>query len=359
MIAWVRRTTAPIPRTAGSWLVGILIVVCVAALFAFLGYRIGYLTLWRDLRSIGWGLAPIVGLEFAINLITTIGWWCAFPRQARRRSLGRLFLVRLSGSALNQTILGAPLSGEPVKVMLLQGRFPATVTIAAIMSAKLAESLARAFFIMWVLLSAWGLLNLDRLTVHRLAAGFTVTAVAVGAFMALQIRGFAGLTTSALRRLHHLSGPIARIEKALSLVDQHLRELYSSRPLDFAASVALNLAALTVGVVQVWLLMGWLGAGRDWPVAGVIEAFSVLLNFVLFFMPGSLGVQEGGKLLIFSALGLPVSVGFSLGVAFRLNSLAIVASGLAVLPFLKRRRAPDAPRDGISQLNARRCADGC
>ena len=83
--------------------------------------------------------------------------------------------------------------------------------------------------------------------------------------------------------------------------------------------------------------MGWLGLQRDWPASVAIEAFSVLLNFVLFMVPGSIGVQEGGKLLIFAALGLPVSAGLSLGVAFRLNSLATMAAGLAVLPFLRAR----------------------
>jgi uncharacterized membrane protein YbhN (UPF0104 family) len=84
-------------------------------------------------------------------------------------------------------------------------------------------------------------------------------------------------------------------------------------------------------------MLGWLGLRRDWPSSLAIESFSVLVNFALFVIPGSLGVQEGGKLLIFAALGLPLSAGLSLGVAFRLNSLVNLAVGFAVLMLLRQR----------------------
>jgi hypothetical protein len=40
-------------------------------------------------------------------------------------------------------------------------------------------------------------------------------------------------------------------------------------------------------------------------------------------------------LLIFAALGLPLSAGLSVGVAFRLNSLVSMAAGFTILAALK------------------------
>jgi uncharacterized membrane protein YbhN (UPF0104 family) len=122
-------------------------------------------------------------------------------------------------------------------------------------------------------------------------------------------------------------------------VDEHLRELYRERPWDFVASVLLALAGLGVGIVQVWLLMGWIGLGGNWLTSTMIESFSVLVSFVSFIVPASLGIQEGGKVLIFAALGLPLSAGLSVGVTFRVNNLANQLLGLLVLAWLRPQRA--------------------
>jgi|SRR6516165_1297424 len=155
--------------------------------------------------------------------------------------------------------------------------------------------------------------------------------------MALQIRGVSGPARRVFHRLCLRQSRAEWVGHALERVDQYLYELYRARPLDFVASVALTLAVLCIGVIQVWLMLGWLGLRRDWPSSLAIESFSILFNFTFFMVPGSLGVQEGSKLLIFAALGLPLSAGLSLGIAFRLNSLVSLAVGFAVLMLLRRR----------------------
>jgi uncharacterized membrane protein YbhN (UPF0104 family) len=139
------------------------------------------------------------------------------------------------------------------------------------------------------------------------------------------------------------------MEHGLGRVDEHLQELYGARPLDFVASVMLGFVGLCVGIVQIWLMMGWIGLRQDWLSSLTIEAFSVLVSFVGFAVPGSLGVQEGGKLLIFAALGLPVSAGLTVGVAFRLNNIANMVIGLAVFAWLRPHRVLRAARLAVAR----------
>ena len=106
---------------------------------------------------------------------------------------------------------------------------------------------------------------------------------------------------------------------------------------------------LCVGIIQIWLMMGWIGLRQDWLSSLTIEAFSVLVSFVGFAVPGALGVQEGGKLLIFAALGLPASAGLTVGVAFRLNNIANMVIGLAVFAWLRPGRALRAARLAVAQ----------
>ena len=320
-----------------------------AALLAYLLYGFGSAKVWLDLRSIGWGFTVIVALEVLVSGLNARAWWHTLPRQKRVGTFPRLFLVQLAGSALNDTIPGAPLGGEPVKVLLLKEQFPASATTASLLSAKLAQALSRALFVIVGMLAASWSLKFERLPVRSLAVAFVLTVAGVGLFMALQIRGLSGPARRASVRLRFLGGWVERLEHGLGRVDEHLQELYGARPLDFVASVMFGFAGLCVGIVQIWLMMGWIGLRPDWLSSLTIEAFSVLVSFVGFAVPGSLGVQEGGKLLIFAALGLPVSAGLTVGVAFRLNNIVNMVFGLAVFAWLRPGRALRAARLAVAQ----------
>ena len=332
---WAQKLARPVMFTLG------------AALLAYLLNRFGSARVWLDLRSIGWRLVAIVALEALVSMAGARVWWHTLPSQTRRGWFARLFLIHLAGNALNQGTPGAPLGGEPVKVVFLKERFPISVTTASLLSAKLAQALARALFVIVGMLAAWWSLKVERLPVRALALGFILTTAGVAMFMVLQIRGFSTTAVRVSARLRFLGSWVDRLERGLERVDEHLRELYTLRPWDFVAAVVLSVAGLCVGVVQVWLMMGWMGLRRDWLSSLTIEAFSVLVNFVLFAIPGSLGVQEGGKVLIFAALGLPVSAGLSMGVAFRLNSLITMAQGFAALLWLSP--SGNKPRIRVAQ----------
>ena len=334
-------------RLRPQTLAQVLIFAVGAAVLAYLVVRLGSAQVWSDLRSIGWYLSAIIALEALVNLSNARVWWHTLPRRGRSGYFWRLLLVNLAGSAVNQSTPGAQLGGEPIKVMLLKERFSISVTTASLLSAKLAQALARVLFVIVGTLAVLRSLKFEKLPIETIALGFILTASGVGIFMALQIRGFSSTVTRISGRLRFFGGWVVRLERGVQRVDEHLHELYAERPSDFVAAVALGLMGLCVGVVQVWLLMGWLGLGRDWLSALAIEAFSVLVNFVLFAVPGSLGVQEGGKVLIFAALGLPLPAGLSMGLAFRLNSLASLAEGFVAF-LLVKQSGSRTPQEAVS-----------
>jgi uncharacterized protein (TIRG00374 family) len=326
------------PKAAGK-LVRAAMLAVGAALLAYLVYRFGSTKVWLDLQSIGWGFATIVALETLVNVAHARAWWHTLPRQTRRGCLVQLFIVQLAGTAVNDTIPGAPLGGEPLKVLLLKERFAPSVTTASLLAVKVAMALSRVLFVVLGLVAASWSLDFDRLPMWSLGGGFLVVAAGVTVFMVLQWRGLSGPARRAGRRMRFLGSWVERVEHGLSRVDEHLHDLYRARPADFIVAVALGVFGLCLGVVQVWLLMGWIGLQRDWLSSLTIEAFSVLVGFVSFAIPGSLGAQEGGKLLIFAALGLPLSAGLSMGVAFRLNNIVNQVAGWTALAWLRPHRA--------------------
>ena len=326
-------------RPATGRLVQALAFALGAALLAYILYGFGSAEVWRGLRSIGWRLGLIVALDLVVSSLNARAWWYTLPIESRRGTFPRLLLVLLGGGALSDNAPAGPLYGEPVKVLLLKEQFPASVTTASLLSSKLSQAMARALFvILGMLVASWSL-KFERLPVQGLVIGFTLTAVGVATFMLLQVRGLAGPARRASARLRFLGSWVKRMERGLERVDEHLQDLYGSRPWDFVASALHVLAGLGIGVVQVWLVMGWIGLPRLWLTSFTIQAFSVMVSFVSFVIPASLGVQEGGKLVIFAALGLPVSAGLTVGVTFRLKSVTNALIGFAVLAWLRPQRA--------------------
>jgi uncharacterized protein (TIRG00374 family) len=170
-----------------------------------------------------------------------------------------------------------------------------------------------------------------------LLLAFIVMVVGIALFAAVQMRGIGTRTASILRRVGLPARWLARIESSLHDVDAHLKDFYRARSGDLLRAMASHGGACACGVLQILLLVGWLGLPFD-PVAALgIEAFAALIALVTFFVPGSLGVQEGGKVLIFTALGLPRPAAMAVGIAFRLIAFLDIAVGLAAFTLLQQR----------------------
>ena len=91
-------------------------------------------------------------------------------------------------------------------------------------------------------------------------------------------------------------------------VDTAVHEMYRERG-KVAASFALSLVGWIVGTGEVWLALRLLGHPVDWTDALILESLGQAIRGAAFAIPGSLGVQEGGYLLLARLVGLPPEVG--------------------------------------------------
>jgi uncharacterized protein (TIRG00374 family) len=310
------------------------------ALFIYLVYETGSASLAENLKLIGPKIVIIVAIELIVDLFNTVGWWFTFAPKFRSGTFGILYLVRLAGSALNQVLPAASMGGEPAKVMLLRPHMPATASTASVLTARVAFTFAKAIFIAAGMLITWHRLKLPNDLSVPLLVGFILTLAGLVVFLMLQLRGFAQMTGRFGRRVGIPQKWLDEIVGASSAVDAHVVDFYRSRPGDFARAIVAHLFAFSFGVLQVSLLLAWLSLPNDWQTSLAIESFSALVGFIIFVVPGSVGVQEVSKVLIFTALGLSASAGMSVGIAFRLNDIAGSVIGLAVFALLQGRALP-------------------
>ena len=322
------------------WLLG-------AGLLAWLAVSSGIGSIFADLSRVGPGLLVILALEFVIDALNSLGWWFTLPVAQRAGNYGRLFWVRWAGNALNESTPAASLGGEPAKIILLRGRVSTSAATASLLATKVSYCLSMAIFIIIGMAAAWPRLSLPRDVSLALLLGFILMLSGITTFAILQLRGIGAGTVRVLRRIRIPDRWLAFVESSSCDIDAYLNDFYRARTLDLVRAVGAHSFAFVCGAVQVLLMTRWLGLGFD-PIAALgIEAFSMLVSFVAFAIPASLGVQEGGKVLIFWALGLPRSAAMAVGITFRLTSFIKIATGLVVFVLLQHR-IPELPNPAES-----------
>jgi uncharacterized membrane protein YbhN (UPF0104 family) len=100
-----------------------------------------------------------------------------------------------------------------------------------------------------------------------------------------------------------------------------------------------------VGTVEVWLILRLLGSAVSWSDALMLESLGQAIRGAAFAIPGALGVQEGGYLLLAPLVGLRPDVALALSLAKRARELLLGIPGLLYLYFSERafrRRLPAA-----------------
>ena len=318
---------------------GLLLLLGIA-LCVLLVAKVGVAQISRDLCVMGWSLLGVVLLEFGVDVLNTIGWRYTFPIEERRVPFGSLFLARLAGTAFNQILPAAAVGGEPVKALLLRAHLPLSSTLASVITGKLTYSVAQALFACAGVLFAFQAFALPEGLRRGLIAALALTICGICIFLWLQRRGLFATAASVTRRLGVPDRWSHAIEYATHFLDQRVRDFHVDRPLDFLLCVGCHIAGLLLGVLQVYLLLSWLGLPAWFTTCFTIEALAVVIQAAAFMVPGSVGVQEGGKVMIFTALGLPPAAGLSVGIAFRLNQVVGIALGLAAYAVLHWRQPP-------------------
>ncbi len=337
----------------GSHAIRIASFLLGVALLGWLGVSTGIRSILADLARVGPGLLVVLALEFVMHALNTLGWWFTLPVGERAGTYGRLFWVRSAGNALNASTPFASLGGEPAKIVLLRGRISTAGAAASLLTGKISFSSAKVIFVLVGMAAVWSRLRLSRDISLALVSGFILLVIGIAVFAVVQMRGISAGTINVLRGAGIPARWIVPIESSLHGVDVHLRDFYRARTGDLARSMGAHFCAFAFGTLQILLLIGWLGLGHD-PIAAVgVEAFSTLIALVMFAVPGSLGVQEGGKVLIFAALGLPRSAAMAVGITFRLISLIDTATGLAAFTLLQQRVRGARPAANSGGVNAR------
>lgn len=324
---------APVFRALQIAVLALGIVLLVALVRA-----VGVDVLRAHLQGFGVAFAGVVALELVLDGCFTLGWRRTLPRAAI--GFWRLFWVREAGTAVNQLTPTATVGGEVVKAMLLRGHVPANDAVVSIVATKLAFALGQTAFVLVGLAAVIGRGAAAPGTRAGLIGAAAIACAAVGGFLVAQRRGVLAPAVRVATRLGVRARWLAPLEARAERLDRELATLHRERPGAFAASVAWHFGGQLVGVLQLLYILVALGVPADLLTCVGIEALALLADSAVFFVPGRVGVQEGGRVLVFTILGLGAGTGLAVALIVRLNQLTVAALGLVAFGYFSLTTAP-------------------
>ena len=312
-------------------------------LAVWLLHRTGLGVVLALLGRAGWlGLSAVIAFHLIQMAASAAGWRAIAATADERPGLAGFSVLRLVREGVNNLLPVAQIGGPVIAARLLHAGGMALPQAIAITVADL--TLEMVTQILFTLLG----LGLLLLTVGgSFIAGYVATGLAaacavLAVFAGAQWFGLGRLLEAAMLRL----GVALGWEGSLQTAGLHaaLRACYGrARPV--LASAAWHMLSWLLGGAEVCLALHVLGHDVGLADGLVIESLGQALKAAGFAVPGALGVQEGGYIVICGLFGLSPDLAVALSLAKRLREVALGLPALGLWQWMERARRPARARE--------------
>lgn len=266
---------------------------------------------------LGWWWLPLVALEGIGECLHTMAWRRCLVGTPGGLSWVRVGMVRQAGMAFNYLTPTAHMGGELVKAMLLGGLGDGVGAATSVIVGKLALAAAQLVFVSCGSFVALWSVSLPKGFMVAWVLSTFVFLVGIASFFWLQRRGRLGALVRFLRGKGLGGRGLSAVANWLGKVDGELEAFHRERPGDFVKAMLWHVAGFSLGILQVWLFLGWMGHSMPLRDGAAIWFLGAWFDLVGFVVPAGVGVQEGARALIFDLMGLKGASGLALGLVLR------------------------------------------
>ena len=314
---------------------------------------VGLALIWENISALSWKLLPLLVIYPVIFAFDTLGWSYAFPKGPPKNvTFLDLYFIRIIGETLNAVIpFSASLGGEPIKAEILKRRhgLPLSQSYASILIVHTTFWVSLNLFVIGGILVTLKTLPLPPV----LWTSVLIFLATLGLIALLLI---IGLHLGIFKKVHALGeqwkwwGASSRDKSEHYLqLDKDIQKFYTANPRRFFLSVFFNFLGWLAGTLEVYYVAQLLGMKIGLTEAWLLEALIQVLRIVTFFIPSSVGAQEGGILLIFSQFGFANPVSLTFAVIRRLREVLWIGLGLMLWSLMG-----DRPRVSAATSTSRR-----
>jgi putative membrane protein len=292
------------------------------------------------LAAAGWGLVLVALFHLLPLVLDAAAIRVLFRPGASTVTLRDSILTRWVGESANSFLPAGQLGGPVLMARHLAHRgMPMRDAAAVITVSTTLGTFAQIIF------ALCGVALLGAHAGHFSEHALRMSALVASGFLAVQIGGFyllqrRGFFSKLIRTATRFAGKrdwsqwVSRAEA----IDLSIQEIYR-RGDGVAASFLLSLVGWVVGTGEVFLVLQLLGHPASWLDSLLLESLGQAIRGAAFAVPGALGVQEGGYLLLAPLAGLPPDAALALSLAKRTREILLGLPGLLYLHLAERAGA--------------------
>jgi putative membrane protein len=305
------------------------------ALFIVLLIREGAAQVGLAIARAGWGLFAITLFHLVQTLSDAAGWLELIPKQDRVGLTSSFFLHWL-GESINNLLPTGRVGGDIVvaRVAAMWG-MPLRIATAAMIVDITIGIITKVIFIVIssiLLIAATGRIDLTRPALVAVLTGL----LAAAGFYAVQRMGIFRWSATLASRLAKSPGWDSLVQGGEAL-DQTIRLLYTRRRGVTGCALFWTLSWI-IASVEVWIALWALGLPTSFTTAVILESATLAIRGAAFLVPGAVGVQEGGYILLGNLLGIPSEMALALSLIRRVRELALGIPGLITWHLIETNR---------------------
>jgi putative membrane protein len=296
-------------------------------LVVWLVWRIGAADIFGAMQTAGWGVLAVAAWRFLPMTTDALSWRRLMPAEQRP---ARRYLVRARwiGESVNHLLPVAHLGGHVVRARLahllgLPGPRAGASVVVDVTVGMISQSL-------YTLAGALLLFSMVEVAAPRRTVVYGVIAAAavIAGFILVQHRGLFGRLAGVVRRRDSDSQWRSLVGGAAEL-DAEVVAVYSRRG-QLARAFLWRVATKLLHAGETWLILYLLGVEIGYVEALILDSLGTAARFLGFAIPGGLGMQEGGFLVVGQLLGLTAETALAVALIRRVRELLVGGPGLLV-----------------------------
>ena len=334
--------TAPRPQSLVQFSVRFVAALLGFGLLGYLVFRSGPATVWKQLQAVGWGFALVILLGGLSQLAKTCAWRQAFTCDISGLSWSRSFVAQLISDGIGQFGIAGKVVGEGTRISLL-GR---AVPLPNALSAGAIDGILHTFTAVLITVSGISatLLLAPLSGTWRVYAVLLVAVLISAVILAVvSVRSrwqLLGRATRAIGRLPRLQTWVSGKQPIIDSAEHNLLNFHREAPAAFWTTLIFNLLWHMLAVLEVYVILRFMGAGFTLGGAFIVEGLTKVINLVGALNPGNFGTYEGGSMLIAKMFGVTSTTGLTLALCRRARTVFWAGVGALCVVAMKRTEAP-------------------
>ena len=282
----------------------------------------------------GWAILLVIGVRAVAVTLAGLCWWLLIPADAAPRP-HVCAMLRLVREGANTLLPLTQVGGDVIAVRLLTFWGMAGSLAAATILVDVLLQAGTQFFFALTGLALLGMRGGSDAFVRDSAIALGIAGLGLLGFYIVQRRWGEKLFTSVLQRI--AGGREWTVHGTVEMLFANLHKVYDRRgPL--AGSFFGHLVVWFIGAMEVWIALNAMGYAIPYTAALSIEGLAQAARGAAFAVPGAVGVQEGGLILLCGFFGIPPQSALALSLIKRAADVGVGGPGLLIWQALETSR---------------------